>query len=125
MKRKLVALLLLTSVFITGCTPNDADAEIKELIKDIPLPILYDTSNGEILEFDKYVVTKVYGTKAYDSLTGKDAREYVTKATYEGYFLHDQRKLILQLSVEYEFPKYNLTIDDIRDNTNKLYWSKW
>ena len=126
MKKKLLTILLLViSLLLTSCTPNDVDAEIKNLIKDIPLPILYDTGNGEILEFDKYVVTKIAGTKAYDSLTGKDAREYMVTAVYEGYFWHSQRDLVLEMPIEYSFPKYYLTLDDIRENTNKLYWSKW
>ncbi|KKM95105.1 hypothetical protein LCGC14_1191430 [marine sediment metagenome] len=124
MKDLIGILLVYSIVTLSGCalTPNDADAEIKNLVKDIPIPTFYNKDNGEELQFDKITVTKVGGMSDYDSLTGKDNRHFTVRATYEGHFWSVGRSLKLFLEKETSFPTYWLTIDDIRDNTNKLYW---
>ena len=127
MKKRLIAILIATSLVLSGCaiTPNDADAEIKNLIKDIPIPTFYDKDSGEELQFAKIAVTKVGGMSDYDSLTGKDNRHFTVWAYYEGYFWRSGRSLRLYLEEGSNFPTYWLTIKEIKEHTSKLYWSKY
>ena len=65
-------ILLLVTVFLSGCVSNDVDAEIKELVKDIPIPTRYSSHSGELIEPEKIIVSPASPKtdKQYDPKTG-------------------------------------------------------
>ena len=124
----LISLIIFLLPLLVGCTPNDIDAEIKDMVKDMPIPPMYDRLTGEPLAFDKIVVKETTRGAPYDTDTGKGRRTYRVRVHYKGYFWQDYRYRSLALRIPDEPPsiwdeyKADLTMDEIKNNLDKLYW---
>ena len=130
--KKVILVLLLVMLLISGCVPNDVDAEIKELVKDIPQPIRYDKRSGELAEPEKIVVTNMSGGgeigRNHDPKTGKDTTIYRVSLIYNSGFWNNGYQAYLSLWVansqlpDYGFIRQHFTLEEIKTHINEMYW---
>ena len=122
MKNLLLVIVLLSLLISVGCTNDAVDTEIKSIVKDLPVPTRYDPSNGKLLVFDKIVVAQsnMSRSEKYDKRTGEDITLYSVYIRYKDSVVRS--RLFAKTEELQQSFGYYLTLGDIRNNAERLYW---
>lgn len=121
MKKIFVGIILLVILLSMGGCATNTENEIKELIKDVPIPIRYSGLTGNQLNAD-YTDIKVYKVSSgwnYDPITGGNIASYYAKLHYGGFWTFDNTGYYAELICN---GKIYFTFEWIKRNTDKLYW---
>jgi len=125
MKKILIAiilgLVLLTSGLLMPRYGNNAGSEIKELIKDVPIPIRYNGSTGEQIyaDYSGIRVSKISSSWNYDQITGNNLTLYYATLRYGGFWSFDNTSYTADLICDGD---WRFTLQELKDNIGKLYW---